>query len=436
MVEETSDNPAGESVCEDPAAQEDYDVVIIGGGLVGLTLGSLLQQSHLKIAILESAQRVSSLESPASGYDISGASLSLNLGPRVSSLNPRSVKLLDRLGAWSLMPEESRCAFHSMAVRDSRGTGSLQFDSSLINQSFIGQIVDNNHLLAGLRTVVDAADRVDLIEGCKTTDICRDPGTGGMKVALIQQDQLGMTINTQLVVGADGANSLVREMMNLPLKQWSYGQEGFVTHILTEKNHESTARQWFTELGPLAFLPMNLAEGNVCSVVWSVKPVFADHLKSLKDDELIALLTEHSEAELGAVQAVSERFSFPLQARHANSYIDENIALIGDAAHTIHPLAGQGLNLGIADADELARALSEARLKGESLGNKRVLNKFNQQRRRENLVMMSAMEALKRLFDTDNADVNFVRNLGLKLVQNSSLFKQQFMRLASGELIR
>ncbi len=406
-----------------------YDIVVVGGGLVGLSLACALKGSGYNMLVLDAAPEPKILHDNLDEVSIENGELSLCLGPRVSSLNPHSVGILQRLQVWDLIPAVARCPFEGMRVWDGQGTGELDFDAALTGRDWMGQIVDNAQLVSALRHVAEGTDAISLQQPVALKDI--QHSEEGICIEL----ESGEIVHTNLIVGADGANSQIRELMNLPTRQWGYGQDALVTHVYTEKPHGGLARQCFTEQGPLAYLPMNLAEGHVSSIVWSATPVFIDHLRQLETEAVAALLADGLEGVLGKVEAVAGRFSFPLRQRHARHYVAKGVALIGDAAHTIHPLAGQGLNLGLADADCLAKILADARLQGESVGALNLLRQYQSARQRENLAMMAAMEGLKRLFGSGSADITLVRNLGLRWVQGSRLLKQQFMRLASGELL-
>jgi 2-octaprenylphenol hydroxylase len=239
----------------------------------------------------------------------------------------------------------------------------------------------------------------------------------------------GSKAKCTLLVGADGGNSRVRELCSLRTVRWSYQQTALVTTVETELDHDWTARQCFTNNGPLAFLP--LADQRLCSIVWSVN--HADELVGLKDQEFCELLTASIENRLGRVLGVDKRFTFPLQQQHAMQYVDEQVVLIGDAAHTIHPLAGQGANLGFADASALAQVLAGARLEGKSIGETAVLKLYQRRRQTENIVMASAMEFFKHLYDTDNPGINWIRNAGMRLVNNDDRLKSIISKLAAGD---
>jgi 2-octaprenylphenol hydroxylase len=236
-------------------------------------------------------------------------------------------------------------------------------------------------------------------------------------------------ISCDLLVAADGGHSKVRELRGGKTLGWQYDQTALVTTLLLERPHGNIPRQWFTEHGPLAFLP--LAETNMVSIVWSHQA--AADLLALEPRALCAALTEASEGELGNVLATDARFTFPLRQQHAVRYTEPGIALIGDAAHTIHPLAGQGANLGFADAAALASEIHQAKFSDLQLHDRRLLQRFAASRQPHNLAMAAAMEAIKQVYGRQNLALSFLRNRAMSLVNQSQALKTLMMKVATGE---
>lgn len=397
----------------------EIDVLIVGAGLVGLTLVNALRGSRLSVRLIDAQNEPKLAKTrPVSRQ---GAALIAGVSPRVSAINLASEVLLNRLGAW---PKEGarQCMYRQMSVWDSQGTASIQFDASLTAADHLGTIIENDQLIQALLERAKDVEEAQMTFGCSVEAIQRT--ATGYQVRLPS----GEEICCRLLVGADGGASIVRELTAVRTVEWSYQQAALVTTIETQLPHEGVARQCFTPIGALAFLP--LANPNYCSVVWSSAST-AD-LLALDDVQLCRRLTQGSESILGEVVAVDQRFSFPLRQRHALRYVQSGLALIGDAAHSIHPLAGQGANLGFADAQALAMVLQQCRFSGQSCGDLAVLRRYEQARRPANLAMTAVMEGLKRIFDTSDPGVNWLRNLGLSLLNRQTRLKAMVAKLAAG----
>jgi len=235
-------------------------------------------------------------------------------------------------------------------------------------------------------------------------------------------------------VAADGANSKVRQAMGMATREWDYQHHAIVATVKTEFAHDSTARQRFSESGPLALLPLQdkHASGKFSSIVWSVQPDRAKSLMSLSDEQFKQSLEAEFESCLGKVEQVSKRFSYPLRQRHAKTYVDAGVVLVGDAAHTIHPLAGQGVNLGFKDVQALSNILLDASEKGVAINHQSLLNRYNRQRQGDNLMMMGVMEGFKRLFEQKDPLVRWIRNAGLNWVDQQGFVKKQIVQRAMG----
>ncbi|XOV86093.1 MAG: UbiH/UbiF/VisC/COQ6 family ubiquinone biosynthesis hydroxylase [Pseudomonadota bacterium] len=394
------------------------DVLVIGGGLVGLSLAAALAPGRLSV-VLADAQALPPFDANRT-TTVTGASLQSGFDARVSSINPASRQFLQRIGGW---PEQRIAPFTHMVVMDARGTGRLSFDATEAGSDRLGDIVENGNILQAL----DAAARaggVEMRRGLAVSEVVRQPD--GYRVTF----EDGSTIECQLLVGADGGNSVVRAASGLRTLDWQYGQDAVVSTILTTRPHAHTARQWFTETGPLAFLPLPDNDSRLSSIVWSSSEAKA--LLAQDDAAFCASLTRASEGELGAVLAVDRRFSFPLRQQHAITYVAEHLALIGDAAHTIHPLAGQGANLGLADANTLARVLADIRFTDEAPGDLAVLSRYQRERRPQNLLMTGLMEFLKRIYALDDPAVGWLRNMGSRTFNRNVMLKRMLIRGASG----
>lgn len=398
------------------------DVIIVGAGMVGLTLAAGLASSGLKITVLEQRDG-----------DISGVSTLPDLqmqgyDPRVSALTCASQQVLTAIGAWHYMQEYRLSPYAFMDVWDGEGTGHIHFSAADLHEPSLGHIVENRVTLAGLHRAIEQWENVQVLKGVTVTDLSVEHDL--QRTVSLDNNAV---LSASLVVAADGALSKTRQMAGIPMWEWDYGHDAIVTTVKTEKSHQKTAWQRFTNDGPLAFLPLSSDEGeNYCSIVWSTSPEHAKEVMSLDDDAFCLALGQAFEHRLGCVLSVDKRFAFPLRQRHAKAYVRPCFAAIGDAAHTIHPLAGQGVNLGLMDAAQLVDTLTEALERGESIGSERVLKRFQRERRSDNLQMSAAMEGFKRLFDDQQPALALLRNMGMNLLDKLSPLKNHIVQDAMG----
>lgn len=390
--------------------KSEFDIAIVGGGAVGSALACALKDSGLEIALLD--QRA-----PAP-YD---AKAEVDL--RVFALSLASRQLLKALGAWDGIEKARLSPYREMHVWDSEGKGSIHFDSADLGEPELGYIVENALLQHALWARLQGCKQVALIHPAKAEGLEFDGETASLKLSG------GRRLKARLVVAADGAESLTRTLAGIEVESEAYGQRAIVAHARTEQPHQATAWQRFLPTGPLAFLP--LADGRV-SIVWSVTDAEAERLLKLPEADFRAALTQASEARLGQVQAVTPRLSFPLQRLHAREYVRAHLALVGDAAHAVHPLAGQGVNLGFLDAAALAQTILEAHAKGRDIGDFGVLRRYERWRKGDNLAMIFALDGFKRLFSNDSAPVHMLRNAGLSAVDRFTPLKRAFARRAMG----
>ncbi len=399
------------------------DIVIAGAGMVGVTLANALAATGRHIVLLEqregdAAELPDQVRSQQdSGYD-----------SRVSALTCASQQILTSLGAWQQMQSYRISPYTDMDVWDGEGTGHIHFDSRELHEPCLGHIVENRVTLAALYEVMLSHKNIQLINGVSVSALSE--AEDGQRVVTLSD---GRQLKTALLVAADGAMSRTRQLASLPMWEWDYGHHALVTTVETELPHQQTAWQRFTEDGPLAFLPLSSVDGkSYCSIVWSTSPLHAKALQALTDEEFCRALERAFEQKLGRVLWSDQRQVFPLRQRHAKYYVKESFAAIGDAAHTIHPLAGQGVNLGLLDAAALAATLTEAAQRMESWGDLRVLRRFQRDRRSDNLQMSAAMEGFKRLFKEQAPAVRLARNLGMNLLDQLVPVKNHLVLDAMG----
>ncbi len=391
---------------------KDFDLIIVGGGMVGLTLANALAESELQIAIVEASPQDYQLATP---YEL-----------RISALNRSSERLLENLGAAGCLATERCGHFDAMHVWEHRATGAIKFSAASIAEPHLGSIVENKAIQAALANQLESRDTIRwfcpaLAQSLELLD---------NRVRLTLQDN--SVLCADLIVGADGANSWVRQQTSIESVGWSYEQRAVVAVVQSEKEHQQVARQAFLPTGPLAFLP--LGEANICSIVWSHTEDEARQMVAMSPEAFSEKLTEIMGIELGKVSPISSVASFPLNLRHSKQYVLPGLALIGDAAHTIHPLAGQGLNLGLKDAAALAQVITSAIQRHRGIGALATLRAYERWRKGDNLATMAAMEGFKRLFGHPGQSVKAVRNLGLNLTDRMQPLKHLFMHRAEGAL--
>ncbi len=391
------------------------DLLIVGAGMVGSALALALQHSGLEILLLDG--------SPLSikPFDEQAA-----FEPRVSALSMASQRILERVGAWPGIAQRRVSAYSDMRVWDGSGTGQIHFSAASVHAEALGHIVENRVVQDGLLERLHNSE-VGLLANARLEQMRRS----GDEWLLTLAD--GRTLRAPLVIAADGANSAVRRLTGCETREWDYLHHAIVTSVRCAEPHQATAWQRFTDDGPLAFLPLQRdGRQEWSSIVWSTTPEQAERLMKLDDGDFCAQLERAFEGRLGAVLQADPRLCVPLRQRHAKRYVAEGLALIGDAAHTIHPLAGQGVNLGFLDAAVLAEELLRAYERGERLADERVLSRFERRRMPHNLALMAAMEGFERLFQADPLPLRWLRNSGLKWVEQMPEAKALFVRQALG----
>ncbi|MCG9713350.1 FAD-dependent monooxygenase [Shewanella insulae] len=390
-----------------------YDVAIIGGGMVGLATAIGLGQEGLRVVVIDAGETQA----------VSGEARL-----RVSAINKASQRLLTHLGAWAYIDESRVGPYQKMAVWDKDSLGKIGFDAHSISEQTLGSIIENDNISHALATRAGELSEITHLENHRLEKIAF-----GEREAWLTLDN-GDNLSAALVIGADGANSWVREQCKIPMTFWDYGHHAIVASIRTELPHNATARQVFLSEGPLAFLP--LFEPNLCSIVWSVPPAKAQALLEGDKVRFERSLTAAFDGKLGMCTLESEPQAFPLRMRYARHFARHRLVLAGDAAHTIHPLAGQGVNLGFLDAAAIIETLSELKAKGKDIGDYANLRPLERWRKADALEMIAAMEGFKRLFEGGNPVKKALRDLGLNLVDNLSPVKTLFMQQAMGNKTR
>lgn len=415
-------------------SQESFDLVVVGGGMVGLSLACSLAQTNYSILVIDAAKPPEPFQERSKsgsrlGPKRQGYILRSGFAPRVSAISNRSSRYLTEIQAWGKIAEDLISAYTSMHVWDARGSGEIDLgeasDASDASKSPQGHIVENEILHRALWETASEATNIELIYECPLNELnCK---AGAWHLRLHKSE-----IEAGLVIGADGAQSRVAQYAGLSKREWSYDHLALVAVVETEKSHEQTAWQCFTPLGPLAFLPLNASSPNYSSIVWSINPAAARMLMDFSEKQFAEELTKNFETRLGQVTGVDQRLTFPLVQRHARKYFLPGLALIGDAAHTIHPLAGQGVNLGFSDARTLGKLLKTDDSGKAGDGYVNLLKTYQRRRQPENMAAMALMESFKHLYSSSDPTLNWIRNTGMRFLQGMPSVKKQIIKLAGG----
>ena len=400
-----------------------FDIAIIGGGIVGLSFANELIGSDFSVVIIER-------------YELKA--ISDQTSCRVSAINRLALKRFYQTGVLQSSEPQSPlaqrvCLFEKMFVWDQTGAGQIQFDSAELGVSELGAIIENNVLQQMLFEKVKAADNITYL--CpqeitqidyKLADLEQAASTRAASTIVLSS---GKKIQATLLVGADGVNSNVRKAASIQRVQQSYRQQALVCNVVTHESHQNTAWQCFMPSGPLAFLPLYNGQS---SIVWSLDEEAAQQTMALDDKAFKLALAEASEFKLGEIDDVDQRFLFPLSHGHVSEYVKPGLVLIGDAAHNIHPLAGQGANLGIADAFALADVICTARKADRQWAALHTLSKYQRQRKGANQLMEMSMTGFKQLFGGNNVLLSEIRNAGLSLVDHIPALKYRIIKQALG----
>jgi 2-octaprenylphenol hydroxylase len=389
---------------------QSYDVAIVGGGMVGLTLALALKNCDISVVVIEA--------------QLGDKPLSQQPELRVSALSLASENILRNLDIWQYLDDKRMLPYENMQVWDKDSFGKIKFSHEQVEQTHLGHIIENQSVRRCLWQEIEKHNNIELLAPHKITKL-----VFGQQESFITLDNDSM-LSARLVVGADGANSYVRQQAALPLTFWDYDHHAIVATVKTELVHQNTARQIFTPSGPLAFLP--LWNENCCSIVWSQQVPQAEHLMALSDEEFNKALTASFDGRLGLCTLLSERQSYPLKMRYARQWLKDRVVLVGDAAHTIHPLAGQGANLGMLDAAALAEQIISLAEEGKDIGLAKNLRPYERWRKTEAVKMIASMEAFKRLFAGTNPFKKLLRDVGLSSINYLPGAKQKFIQQAMG----
>jgi ubiquinone biosynthesis UbiH/UbiF/VisC/COQ6 family hydroxylase len=386
------------------------DVAIVGAGMVGAALALSLARTGFDVVLVEPRP-----PAPWRAED--------DVDLRVVALAPSSVGLFERLDVWTSIAAARACPYRHMQVWDALAPGQLRFDAADQGLAALGHIVENRLIQHALWRALEAEPRIALRCPAQVTATEDDDD----RRALVLDD--GSRIAARLVVAADGGDSALRKMAGIDTRDRAYGQRAIVAHVATERAHEDTAWQRFLPGATLAFLP--LSDGR-SSIVWSVPDAEGTRLLALDDGAFCAELGAAFDFRLGAIQATTARVAFPLRLRLAERYLAPRLTLVGDAAHVVHPLAGQGVNLGLRDVDELAGVLLAARNAKRDFAGAPVLRQFERRRRSDNALSAHAFDAIQRVFASEAMPLAALRGAALSVVDRIGPLKRLFAEHAAG----
>jgi 2-octaprenyl-6-methoxyphenol hydroxylase len=394
--------------------QDDFfDVIVAGGGLNGPALALALAGAGLSVAVVDAQPPRSRADA---GFD-----------GRAYALAIASQKLLSVIGTWPVVADRAQPLREVRAHDGHAGEGAamlgLQFDSAELDGGPVGYMLEDRHLYSAFQDALDAAPTITMIAG--TSVLSQTTTASGISVMLSN----GRELTGRVLIGADGRRSGVAERAGIKRRGWGYGQTALVCALEHDLPHDGIAHQFFMPTGPLAILPLT---GNRCSIVWSEKDSNARAIAALSDVDFLGALRPRFGDFLGEIRLASPRFTYPLTLTLAEEYVAPRLALVGDAAHGVHPIAGQGLNLGLRDVGALAEVLVEAHRRGEDIGAADVLERYQRWRRFDSTAMALGMDAVNKLFSNNNPLLRAGRDLGMGLAQALPGLRRRFMREAAG----
>lgn len=387
------------------------DICIVGGGVVGLTAAALLAETGLSITVIEQGSATLQAHAEDRPYDL-----------RVSAINPASMKIFEHLNIADRLLADRAYAYSAMQVWDANSDASIEFDAESAGMDSLGYIIENNFTINALLELCKATDNIKIHAGKTLESITRlDDG--------IELTAHSLRLRASLVIGADGQHSQLRALAGFALETGLFNQTAMVCRIMTERPHRHTAYQCFHYRGPMAYLP--LADGS-CSIVWSCDTDYARELMQLDDLAYAKAVERALQSRLGKVEICGPRAGFELAQQHASHYVEPGIALIGDAAHRTHPLAGLGANLGLQDAAVLSEVVTTALEQHRSFSSLSTLRKYERKRQPQNALTLDAMQAFKSGFASQTPALTALRAIALNSADRLSPLKILISELATG----
>jgi len=393
--------------------KQEADIVIVGGGLNGPALALALAGGGMRVTVVDARPAPARAES---GFD-----------GRAYSLAHASKRLLGVIGVWAHIADRVQPILQIKASDGHAGAGAapffLHFDHAEIEEGPMGFMVEDRHLYAAFLAAMADVPNITLLSGETVT--AQSVDATGANVTLAS----GRQLTARLIVGCDGRTSGTAQRAGISRTGWAYGQTALVTAVEHALPHNGIAHQFFMPQGPLAILPL---PGNRSSIVWSEEATRATQIQALNDTDYGNALRPRFGDFLGEIKLAGTRFTYPLNLTLANSFIAPRLALVGDAAHGVHPIAGQGLNLGLRDVGALAQVLIEAQRRGEDIGATDVLERYQQWRRFDTTALALGMDSVNRLFSNDNPLMRVARDLGMGAVNAMPALRRRFIRTAAG----
>ena len=405
------DNPPDATLSQ--AMQFDCDIIIVGGGLNGPVLALALAQAGQRVTLIDA---LPTAKRKGSGFD--GRSYAMAL---------TSTRLMEGIGLWHDLASLAQPILDIKVTDGRAGEGPspffMHFDHAEIEEGPMGYMVEDRHLRPALLSAVRAQELIQTLDS--ETVVAQQVDGGGVRVSLAS----GKTLSGRLLVGCDGRGSGTAERAGIRRTGWSYDQTALVCALDHQHPHNGVAHQFFMPAGPLAILPLS---GNRSSIVWSEKTDIANEINALPDADYLAVLEPRFGDFLGSITLAGARYTYPLSLSLANELVADRVALVGDAAHGIHPIAGQGLNAGLRDIAALAEVIADASRRGEDVGGVAVLDRYQTWRRFDNTTLALATDTFNRLFSNDNPLLRAARDIGMGVVARAPGLRRSFIREAAG----
>ncbi|WP_100913789.1 FAD-dependent oxidoreductase [Pseudoalteromonas spongiae] len=380
--------------------------IVVGGGCIGLSVALGLANLGKKVLLID-AGKPAQVDSD-------------EFGLRVSAISKASQALFEKLGIWQGIEAQRLAAYTNMDVRDKDSIGRIHFASNELDLSELGHIVENEVIRQALITQCEKNDNLEILFETPYSSIHQTDEQVLVTLAS------GEPVMAELLIACDGANSAIRNQFKMPITFWDYDHHAIVATVTSQVPHANTARQVFLPTGPLAFLP--LPEQNTHSIVWSTSPEHAKQLVAMEEGEFNKALTAAFDSELGLCRVNSQRLSFPLKMRYARKWVEYRVILMGDAAHTIHPLAGLGMNLGLKDVAKLLQLVADEQ--SSVFASSKLLRQYEMARKADAQTHIAMMQGLKELFEGSNPVKKLIRGIGLNVVDAAKPIKHLFAEKA------